>query len=170
MSSLAHARPTATAREDQAVRPASHDVVLSGAPERNESKPNDDARVRRGKRLRRGALPFTAPTIPLWVVPLILASGLGLITLGAAAVTGVNERKDEERLREMAERRPATSASCDTTEQTRVEPAQSVAGTAGREHAASEGSRPEARAWRALGHGSLAGSVGIDSSGPTIQT
>jgi hypothetical protein len=170
MSSLTHACSTVSTRGEQAVRPASHDVVLSGAPKRNESKPNDDARVRRGKRLRRGALPFTAPTIPLWVVPLIIASGLGLIALGAAAVTGVNELKDEKRVCEMARRRPATSAPCDTTEGTRVEPAQSVAGTADREHVASEGLRQEARAWRALGHGSRAGSVGIDSTGPTIQT
>jgi hypothetical protein len=170
-SSLAHASSTASAREGQAVwDPASPDVVLPGAPERNESKRNDYARVRRGKRLRRGALPFTAPTFPFWVVPLITASGLGLIALGAAAVTGVNERKDEVRLREMAKRRSATNAPCDAREETRVEPAQSVAGIADREHAASGGLRPEARAWRALGHGSRAGSVGIDSTGPTIQT
>jgi hypothetical protein len=170
-SSLAHASSTASAREEQAVwGPASPDVVLSGAPERNESERNDDARVRRGKRLRRGALPFTAPTIPLWVVPLIIASGLGLIALGAAAVTGVNERNDEEGLREIAKRWSATNGSCDAREETPVEQAQSVAGIADREHAASDGLRSEARAWRALGHGSRAGSVGIDSTGPTIQT
>jgi hypothetical protein len=156
MSSLAHASSPTTAREEQAVGgPSSRDVVLSGAPERNESKPNEDARVRKGKRLRRGALPFTAPAFPLWVVPLITVSALGLIALGAAAVTGVNERNDEERLRDMAKRRSATNAPRDAREQARLEPAQSVAGIADHEHAASDGSRSEARAWRALGHGSV---------------
>jgi hypothetical protein len=66
------------------------------AYQQNDSQDDDnEARVREGKRVRRGHLPSTDAAVPLWLSPLIVVSALGLITLGVALLVKVRNAEDE---------------------------------------------------------------------------
>jgi len=77
---------------------------LSNAAAQHDDKQDDDngARVREGKRVRRGQLPSTDAAFPLWLSPLIVASGLGLITLGGVLLVMLRNAEDESYLRTTA--------------------------------------------------------------------
>jgi hypothetical protein len=66
------------------------------AYQQNDTEDDDnEARVREGRRVRRGDLPFTDAAVPLWLSPLIVASAFGVIGLGVALVVTVRNAEDE---------------------------------------------------------------------------
>jgi hypothetical protein len=66
------------------------------AYQQNDNQDEDnEARIREGKRVRKGHLPSTDAAIPLWLTPLIVVSALGLITLGVALLVKVRNAEDE---------------------------------------------------------------------------
>jgi hypothetical protein len=62
--------------------------------QQDEQDDNDDTRVRTGKRVRRGALPSTGPTLAPWLIPLVTVA-LGLMSVGITLLVRLNELSDE---------------------------------------------------------------------------
>jgi hypothetical protein len=60
-----------------------------------------------GKRIKRGDLPYTASPLPMWVFPLVFASGLVLMAVGGVLLALLNESEDRASLRRMSRPRRA---------------------------------------------------------------
>lgn len=54
----------------------------------------DEARIREGERVRRGDLPHTAATWPVWLSPLVVVAGLACTSVGIALLIRTSEARD----------------------------------------------------------------------------
>jgi hypothetical protein len=138
--------------------------------QQDEQDDNDDTRVRTGKRVRRGALPSTGPTLAPWLIPLVTA-GLGLMSVGTTLLVRRNELSDEMYLAGMEQKGvwgpssgpPRPEGSFRTQEHNSERLLKGYEDSIGRRFAAS-GANSLAKAWEVMGHRSQLRPVRIHTS------
>jgi hypothetical protein len=158
----ASAKSRSAVRRERALWSASSpnlDLTRTASQQDKEQEDDNKTRVRAGRRLRKGDLPRTGPTLAPWLIPLVMG-GLGLMSVGITLLVRLNELRDEmylvgmERKRVMsASYEPASRKAPLGSGQQRSEwQVKGDEGSVGRRNIASRESRPVAEAWKAMGH------------------
>lgn len=71
----------------------------------------DEARIREGERVRRGDLPHTAATWPVWLSPLVVVAGLACTSVGIALLIRTSEARDVAHLGRFEDEAPGGASS-----------------------------------------------------------